>query len=347
MRKILPFFIFISFLLKGCLEDAEMTPRYYPVISTEVKTDSLSGSVTFYGKIEEGTDSIVEYGFVYSLKEDTYLPGNFITFSEPGYDNYSLTLDKGLLPDTGYQVKAYAKTRRFTIFGNDVWLHTRDDEPKLKDIDGNFYHTIYIGNQEWMVENLRVTHYTNGDPLPAFEDIEPKNDTGTGAYGLYYPQQAIGIFGLLYNWYAVDDSRGLCPTGWRIPSDEDWIELEGLSDSQFEPNDPEWLKQGARGTDAGYHLRTKFYWKYSVYIGINHFGFRVLPGGIYDINATYSYNDLGFSAFLWSHSSASANNALYRLFEHDSKAVHRNVGSKELGMSVRCMRDVIFEPDFQ
>ncbi len=346
MRKSIYIFIFISFMLNGCMEDAEMTPRYYPVISTEIKTDSLSGSVTFYGKIEEGSDSIVEYGFVYSLKEDTYLPGNFITFSEPGYENYSLTLDRGLLPDTKYQVKAYAKTRRFTIFGNDVRLHTRDYEPKVKDIDGNPYHTVVIGKQEWMVENLRVTRYTNGDSLPSFEEMDSDSDTGTGAYGIYHPE-VVEIYGMLYNWYAVDDSRGLCPPGWRIPSDEDWIQLEGLSDSQFGPDHPEWLKHGPRGADAGYHLRTTVYWSsHLAYRGSNHFGLRVLPGGIYDANTTHNYNNEGLSAFLWSQTTASTDNAWYRLFERNSKAVHREAGSKESGMSVRCMRDVVFEPDF-
>ncbi len=352
MRKTLYILIFISFVLKGCMDDAEMTPRYYPVISTEVKTDSLSGSVTFYGKIEKGTDSIIEYGFAYTLKEGFYLPGNFITFSEKGYHNYSLTFNSGLLPNSEYEVRTWAKTKRFTVLGAAVDLHTHNYEPRLQDIDGNLYHTIYIGSQEWMVENLRVTRYNDGSLIPDFDNMDQDSDITTGTYVVYpysktflfdNEEQVVENFGLLYNWYAVDDSRGLCPAGWRIPSDKDWMQLEGYSDSQFAPGHPEWLKNGPRGADAGFHLKSDSLWRSnSANRGRNHFGFRAFPGGYFDYNY---YKEAGFFGYYWSHSAATSNDAWYRLFDAHSKPVRREAGFKQFGMSVRCMRDVIFEPD--
>lgn len=357
MRKILLFFIFISFLLKGCLEDAEMTPRYYPLVFTDLTMDRYSGYPTFYGKIEEGADSIVEYGFAFTLKEDTYLPGNFITVKETGYKNYSLTLDRGLLPDTKYQVRAYAKTNRFNVLGAAAEMHTHNNEPEVKDIDGNPYHTIVIGNQEWMVENLRVTRYKNGNSISTFDTMEPDGVISKGAYGIYPYYNVYGFnseeeitesYGLLYNGYTIGDSRGLCPAGWRIPSDEDWMQLEGLSDSQFGSDHPEWLKHGSRGTDAGFNLRSEDLWNSSsVNQGRNHFGFSAFPGGYFDANDTYNnYKGSRNSGYYWTQTTTKSGDAVYRMFEEDSKAVRREAGSKEFGMSVRCMRDVVFGPEY-
>ncbi|TVQ08586.1 MAG: hypothetical protein EA361_16410 [Bacteroidetes bacterium] len=354
MRKSIYIFIFISFMLNGCMEEAEMTPRFYPMVSTEVKTDSLSNSVTFYGKIEKGTDSIIEYGFAYTLKKDIYLPGNFITFAESVYENYSLTLNRGLLPDTKYQVRAYAKTKRFTVFGATTELHTLNYEPKVKDIDGNLYHTILIGNQEWMVENLRVTRYTNGDSLPTFENMGSDSEPDTGVYGIYphnyisgatTDEEVVERYGLLYNWYAVDNSRGLCPQGWRIPSDEDWMKLEGFSDSQFGVEHPEWLKSGWRGANAGIHLRSRGKWSWSQVKGLNHFELRIYPAGGYGYQSDF-YKHERLAGILWSSTTATSENAYFRFLHYTKSDVYREATSKKTGMSVRCMRDVVFEPDF-
>ncbi|MCP4833080.1 MAG: hypothetical protein GY886_12790, partial [Gammaproteobacteria bacterium] len=92
------------------------------------------------------------------------------------------------------------------------------------DYDGNAYPTTTIGEQVWMAENLRVTHYRNGDAIPHV------TTTGwgysTGAYCWYDNDQATNEkYGALYNWYTVDDSRGLCPEGWHVPTDDQWTAL--------------------------------------------------------------------------------------------------------------------------
>ncbi|MCP4790448.1 MAG: hypothetical protein GY881_09470, partial [Gammaproteobacteria bacterium] len=85
----------------------------------------------------------------------------------------------------------------------------------LIDSDGNTYPTITIGNQVWMLENLRVTHYRNGDAIPNVTDDTGWSGLSTGAYCWYDNDQATNEkYGALYNWYTVDDSRGLCPEGW-------------------------------------------------------------------------------------------------------------------------------------
>jgi hypothetical protein len=92
----------------------------------------------------------------------------------------------------------------------------------LIDIDGNEYKTISIGTQTWMAENLKTTKYRNGDPIPNVTDDTEWGKLSTGAYCDYdnIPDNS-AIYGKLYNWYAVDDSRNIAPTGWHVPTDKE------------------------------------------------------------------------------------------------------------------------------
>jgi len=105
----------------------------------------------------------------------------------------------------------------------------------LTDIDDNEYQTVKIGDQWWMAENLKTTRYRNGDAIPANLDNAQWQNTTSDAYAVYphgdvdginSEEEMVDAYGKLYNWYAVDDERGLCPTGWHIPSDDEWKQLE-------------------------------------------------------------------------------------------------------------------------
>ncbi|MFQ5629021.1 MAG: fibrobacter succinogenes major paralogous domain-containing protein [bacterium] len=109
-------------------------------------------------------------------------------------------------------------------------------ESVVTDIDGNSYRAVKIGDQWWMAENLRVTRYRNGDAIPNITDNKAWSQLTTGALCNYDndPEKA-AIYGLLYTWYAVIDSRGIAPEGWHVPSDEEWKQLEislGMSESE-------------------------------------------------------------------------------------------------------------------
>ena len=100
---------------------------------------------------------------------------------------------------------------------------SKDDET-ITDIDGNIYQTVTIGDQVWLAENLKVTHFRNGDAIPNVNpDLTDWTNYSTEAYCYYdnTPENA-DIYGLLYNWNTVDDSRGIAPDGWHVPSDEEW-----------------------------------------------------------------------------------------------------------------------------
>lgn len=122
----------------------------------------------------------------------------------------------------------------------------------VTDIDGNVYKTVTIGNQAWMAENLKVMRYRNGDAIPNVTGGTDWSNLSTGAYCSYdNDDNNIDTYGLLYNWYAVDDSRNLAPEGWHVPTDEEWKELEMyLGMSQSEADDT-----GYRGTDEGGKLK--------------------------------------------------------------------------------------------
>ncbi|MEJ2629601.1 MAG: fibrobacter succinogenes major paralogous domain-containing protein, partial [bacterium] len=106
----------------------------------------------------------------------------------------------------------------------------------VTDIDGNTYQTVKIGDQWWMAENLKVTHYRNNDEIPNVTYWGDWHDLSTGAYCDYNNNEGnVSTCGHLYNWYAVNDSRNIAPEGWHVPTDEEWKELEmylGMSRSE-------------------------------------------------------------------------------------------------------------------
>jgi uncharacterized protein (TIGR02145 family) len=106
----------------------------------------------------------------------------------------------------------------------------------VTDYDGNVYQIVLIGGQCWMMENLKVTHYRNGDPIPHVPNIGEWYGLSSGAYCDYNNDPGnVETYGRLYNWYAVDDSRNIAPEGWHVPTDDEWKQLEmylGMSQAE-------------------------------------------------------------------------------------------------------------------
>ena len=142
-------------------------------------------------------------------------------------------------------------------------------------------------------------------------------------------------YGQLYNWYAVDDERGLCPSGWRVPSDEDWQDLEvflGMSRADVSLE----LNRGSSELGIGTKLKAKSGWR-DEGNGTDDFGFSALPGGKRSsFNGDFDY--AGVSGYLWS-SSPSGGNAWDRYLVFWNPGVFRNYYGPRFGFSVRCLRD--------
>ncbi len=108
-----------------------------------------------------------------------------------------------------------------------TFFETTNYAQTVTDIEGNVYNTVTIGTQVWMKENLKVSHYTNGDPIPEVKDSLAWVIQTKGAWCNNENKPANGIiYGKLYNWHAANDLRGIAPKGWHVPSDAEWKTLE-------------------------------------------------------------------------------------------------------------------------
>lgn len=229
--------------------------------------------------------------------------------------------------------------------------------PTVTDIDGNVYNTVLIGDQCWVVENLKTTRYRNGDYIPTNFDNQQWSMLTSGAYAIYPHSKVDGInsdeemvyaYGLLYNWYAVDDSRGLCPPGWYVPSDDDWETLVNYV-----------VAQGYTNTDvvggAGNALKSRRQvdsplgapwatsehprWdSHSTHHGLDVFGFSGLPGGHRD-NDGWGYFFLGPNGYWWSSTEFSTGLAWRRTFYSFKGFIYNLNDYKQYGYSVRCLKD--------
>jgi len=198
----------------------------------------------------------------------------------------------------------------------------------LTDQDGNIYKTIKIGTQTWMAENLRVTHYRNGEAIPVVNEKATWMNLSSGAYcnnTITNNNDTIATYGRLYNWFSVNDARNLSPAGWHVASDTEWITLINYLDG---------------GSPAALKLKEigKKHWK-SLYTNSNNSsGFTALPGGYCnDDRGLYHVGDYGF---WWTSTPAYTSFALYREISLDDiESVFGLYNSKRMGLSVRCVKD--------
>ena len=208
----------------------------------------------------------------------------------------------------------------------------------MTDQDGNVYQTVKIGEQWWMAENLKVTHYSNGDPVTNVTDDATWAGLSTSAYCVYDNADSnVSTYGLLYNWYAAVDSRNIAPTGWHVPTDAEWKELEMyLGMSQGDADNTNW-----RGTDEGSKLKNTSGWAHSEDSngnGSNESGFVALPGGYRD-NGNGVYYSVGAFGIWWSADEYGAAYALGRTLSYDHLDVNRNGRYKQDGLSIRLIKD--------
>ncbi|MBI5538516.1 MAG: fibrobacter succinogenes major paralogous domain-containing protein [Bacteroidia bacterium] len=207
------------------------------------------------------------------------------------------------------------------------------------DFDGNIYNTITIGEQTWMKENLRVTHYRNGDSIQNVrytKDWVNLTNLQQGAYCKYYNSEYNAkIYGNLYNCYAVKDYSRLCPSGWHVPTDEEWTMLaKYLGGDSIAGNK---LKE----------LGTK-HWESPNTGATNESGFTALPGGYRSLGF---FEDIGYNGSWWSSSKDYSVNGLwlqkpydrywYRYIKSDKKELGRDKTTMQDGYSVRCIKDTI------
>ena len=198
-------------------------------------------------------------------------------------------------------------------------------DPDLTDIDGNGYKAVNIGTQTWLQQNLNVSHYNNGDIIPQVTNATDWNNLKTGAWCYYENDANKGkTYGKLYNWYAVNDPRGLAPKGYKIPNEDDWDVLISYLGGE---------------SIAGGKMKSTNLWHSPNTGGTNNSGFSASPGGQYTYSA-FSY--VGDDGFWWTATTVEGKdnyaNSILLTFAHEK--VQTFWDNKTDGLSVRCIKEI-------
>jgi len=227
-----------------------------------------------------------------------------------------------------------------------VWSVTPKQNPtgSATDIDGNVYHTVTIGTQVWMVENLKTTRYRTGEAIgtttPATKDIDSES-TPKYQWAHNGDESNVAKYGRLYTWYAVADSRNIAPAGWHVPTDAEWTTLENYLIANGYNYDGTTI-----GNKIGKSLAATTDWYSNTVTGTigndltknNTSGFSVLPGGGHFAYGTF--DTIGKYGFWWSSTEYNTTNAWSRSLSFQDGGLNRNDYRKSYGFSVRCIRDL-------
>jgi len=201
-----------------------------------------------------------------------------------------------------------------------------DPPDSVRDIDGNLYKTVTISSQTWMAENLRVSRYRDGTPIPGLVD----NKEWSGAYtgkSSDYNYISDSLYGKLYNWYAVEENAGhiISPKGWHMPTMQEWQALIDAMGSSY---------------SAGGRLKDSLFWpKTNYYSGLKRSGFNARPAGYRIYWGTFM--DKGNSAYFWTSSISPYYQYTMVAFFIDKSTDNIDwiAMERQNGLSVRCVKD--------
>ncbi len=201
----------------------------------------------------------------------------------------------------------------------------KDDSPTVTDVDGNVYNTVQIGSQVWLKQDMKTTRYRNGDDIgtttPATKNISGEaNPKYQWAYN--GNESNVATYGRLYTWHAVNDSRGVCPAGWHVPSDAEWMALVSFLGGDIEADAK--LKENSSLWDSPNEAN-------------NQSGFTARPGGW---RGDYGYFDyMGENGWWWSSTGESATFAYDFRLQAGYGPVHFNASGRKDGLAIRCIKD--------
>lgn len=210
-------FLTIAFLI-SCTKTTDSSPEA-PTVVTGAITQVTSHTAMVSGEVTSVGDSEVTDRGVCIFTTPSPTPSDMCISAGEGIGSFTVTV-AGLDSERSYSVRAYATSAVGTSYGNPLSFATLPIT--VTDVDGNTYATVQIGSQRWMKENLKTTKYANGELIPSVQDAAQWVNLSTGAW-----MQGISntLFGKLYNYYAVEHPAGLCPTGWHVPTKEEWTVL--------------------------------------------------------------------------------------------------------------------------
>jgi uncharacterized protein (TIGR02145 family) len=268
---------------------------------------------------KNSSQKALSYFWTFGNGQTSTLANPIINYPDVGTYTVTLTATNSIGSNSSSQT--------FTVT-NSTNIHT--------DIDGNSYNTITLGTNKWMKENLKTTKYSNGDLIP-----NPNSSAWSGltsAAWCYYDNNASNnaVYGKLYNFFVVEDTKNVCPIGWHVPTDAEWKALERyLGMTQTQADAELW-----RGTNQGSILSgTALLWqagnlKSNAQFGTS--GFNAIPAGFRYISGVFGY--LGTGSFFWTSTVTDGSNSVVRNLYFENTDVLRYSDFKTGGRSIRCVK---------
>ena len=316
-----------------------------PTLSTNTVSLVYASTTTCGGNItSDGGAAVTARGVCWSTSANPTIADSK-TINGTGSGSFSSSMT-GLSANTTYYVKAYATNSLGTAYGDQITFKTALTDPlTVTDIDGNVYHTVTIGTQTWMVENLRTTKYCNGDLIGTTSylnqsityDVSPKYQW------VYNGQESNApIYGRLYTWHTVTDSRGIAPAGWHVASDAEWSTLQNYMIANGYNYD-----KTTTDDKIVKALSSTTLWNTSTITGTagsdltqnNASGLTLVPAG-YRGHDGYFYL-LGIGTDIWTTTEYSTTNALIRTLGYNVSTFNSINSNKNYGFSVRCLKNTL------
>lgn len=293
-----------------------------PSVSAEPAGDVTAFTANIQGNVDPNNipaKVIFEYGLTtgYGKKiscTQNQVTGDSLVRVSAGIANLS--------PNTTYHFRIRAENALGVVYSDDHTFRTRE---VVTDIDGYVYEVVSIGNQKWMAENLKTSRYRDGSIITLMSADSLWSSCRTGAFSSYDNKNSNVVnLGGLYNWYAVNDSRGLCPTGWHVPSNDDFTimtnYLGGLKSAGG--------KMKEYGSD---------YWLDPNTGADNSSLFSAIGTGFRDRKGIFS--SIRKVTYFWTSTEYTASHGIARSLQHDTKSVSFSGNFKESGFAVRCIKD--------
>jgi uncharacterized protein (TIGR02145 family) len=303
-----------------------------PAVITGSVSNITSTTATASGNVaDSGSRAIVARGVCYATTPSpTITNGTVVANGTNATGAYTVSLT-GLWANTSYYVRAFVTTTVGTSYGVDSSFTTAS---------GAVLPSVTIGTQVWTTQNLSVARYRNGDIIPQVTDPTHWAALTTGAWCWYNNDSAnyAAIYGRLYNWYAVNDARGLAPAGWHVPTDAEWNKLVKYLDAGADTT----CIGCSQSSIAGGAMKSTTGWNAPNIGATNSSGFAGLPGGYRGVDG--SFRLIGYSVDWWSSTEVSTTHARVRTQLYNDSGVNRNQYTKSYGFSVRCLRDTTIIP---
>jgi len=316
------------FLISCNKQNIPINPKGLATVNTDAVTNITESSVTCGGTVtSDGREVVTSRGVCYNIQPNPTNQNYFLNQGS-GLGHFSLTIT-GLASNTKYYIRAYVIDSSGISYGAEKSFTTSENPLQtITDYDGNVYHQVTIGIQVWLVENLQTTHYRDGTAISYLADPTLWLNASYGVLAWYNNDiNNKNVYGALYNWYAVNDPRGLAPFGWHVATDQEWAILAGNLGGD--------VNAGGLLKDIGMN-----YWASPNTGATNSSGFTALPGG-------YRYNgadaNLGYGADFWTSTESGGGYAWSRYLEYSSTIVYHGLNNYPVdehgGKAVRCVHD--------